>query len=357
MNRSRHLKARQYDRAVRGGFTIIELVVAIAIIAVLVALIVPAIQQARGAARRLQCKNNLRNMAVGLIQETETKQRFPPNGNFGVQGGDFHNWVVTILPYIEQGNIYNKWKFDEEFDSPDNFKLGSTHIPVLSCPDDHTTVGAGDLSYVINGGFGWTGPPCGVVTASVYGPIDLNGNGLCTFTGVEDDENNEPTDRTLMFQTGLTCPANYPTPRVNYKAHNMGTIRDGASQTMMLTENVHTGFDPASTNGNWSSPHCWRIAFFISARVCKDFSCTPGNVDLSKANDKTQAPYKYEALNAPFQVEGACPWPTSFHSGGLNAAFCDGSVRFLSESLDGRVYYSMVTPQGTLIKGPLAEGP
>lgn len=330
----------------------IELVVVLGIIAILAALILPAVQQARASARRLQCKNNLRNVALALTAETENKLRFPASGYFGVQSGDYHNWVVKILPWIEQSVIYNQWNFDAEFDTPANLNLGNTSVPVLTCPEDRTVVGTGDLSYVVNGGFGWTGPPCGVITPSNYSPIDLNGSGLCTGNPVD----GTPSDPLLMFQTGLMFCENFPPLKVPTRTHNLGSIRDGTTHTIMLTENIHAGFDPMSQNGNWANPASWMSCFFLSGHICQGFTCTAQTVDLSKANDKQQAPNKFESVNAPFQVEGAAPWPASYHSGGLNAAFCDGSIRFLSENLDGRVYYSLVTPQGVAVQGPLSEG-
>ncbi|MDB5340459.1 MAG: putative major pilin subunit [Planctomycetaceae bacterium] len=211
----------------------------------------------------------------------------------------------------------------------------------------------GDLSFVVNGGFGWTGPPCGVISPSNYTPIDLNGSGLCTVN----PKDGEPSDVELMFRTGLFFAENWPQAQEGIKRHNLGSIRDGASQTIMMTENIHAGHDPNGDHGNWANPNSWRTCFFISGHVCKDLQCKAGTVDFTRANDRTQAPYQFEAINSSFQIEGAAPWPTSYHAGGVNVAFCDGSVRFISENLDGRTYVALMTPAGSMIEGPLAQSP
>jgi prepilin-type processing-associated H-X9-DG protein/prepilin-type N-terminal cleavage/methylation domain-containing protein len=352
MFRTERLNRRPRLAPARAGLSLIEVLIVIGIISILLGFLLPAVLNARSSSRRLQCKNNLRNVAFGLIAETENRQKFPASGYFGVQGGDFHNWVVTILPWIDQNVIYNKWDFDKPFNTPANFELGNSTIPVLVCPDDITVVGFGDLSFVVNGGFGWTGPPCGVITPSTYAPIDLNGAGPCK-PGVH--KKGEPSDFELLFQTGLMFAENWPKANEHLKSHSMGTILDGTSHTILMVENIHSGNDKSGHHGNWANPLSWRTCFFISGHVCKDFTCTVPNVDYSKANDKTEAPYMYESFNVAYQFEGAAPWPSSLHKGGVNVAFCDGSVRFVSETLDGRTYVSLVSPQGSRVEGALAQ--
>jgi prepilin-type N-terminal cleavage/methylation domain-containing protein/prepilin-type processing-associated H-X9-DG protein len=337
----------------RQGFTMIEAIIVMGILSLLMSLLLPAVQQVRSTSRKLQCKNNLRHVAMALIAFTESNQSFPASGYFGMRGGDYHSWVVSILPWIDQNVIYDKWDFTRPFNGRKNFKLGNSSIPVLVCPDDQTAVGKGDLSFVANGGFGWTGPPCGVITPSSHSPIDLNGSGLCTRFPID----GTPSDRELLYKTGLMFCENWPEPKNSLvKKHSLASVRDGLSNTLMLAENIHSGYDPNGNHGNWASPLCWRNCFFVSGHICAGFTCTSKTVDFAKANDKSQLPNKLEAINPPFQTEGITPWPTSFHKGGVNTAFCDGSVRFLSENLDGRAYFCLVTPQGLEVKGPLSVG-
>ena len=83
----------------------IELLVAITIIAVLMALLLPAVMSARATARRTQCKSNLRNLGLAMMQSAEANRRFPAAGYFGKTTGNYHNWVLELLPYVEQRGV------------------------------------------------------------------------------------------------------------------------------------------------------------------------------------------------------------------------------------------------------------
>jgi len=187
----------------RGGFTLVELLVVISIIAMLMALLLPAVMSARGAARRLTCKNNLRNVGLAMLSDTEAKRRFPASGNFPANGPEYyHSWVVNLLPWLERADIYDRWDFDRTGDDPVNLRLSTISLPVLICPDDDTAVpGRGNLSYVVNGGFGWTAMVGGLGCAVSYHvtdlppiqPLDLNGNGT-----VNPAVGGDPSDKELL---------------------------------------------------------------------------------------------------------------------------------------------------------------
>ena len=99
--------------------------------------------------------------------------------------------------------------------------------------------------------------------------------------------------------------------------------------------------------------------FFLSPLVCENLVCGAGAVDYWRGNDRGQDVYRVAAINflpdTDVAVEGRLPWPSSFHRGGVNVVFADGRVQFLSESVDGRVYAALLSPQGTAISGPLAQ--
>src|SRR2546423_2157417 len=103
------------------GFTLIELLVVIAIVAVLIALLVPAVQKVREAAARVQCQNNLRQIAIGLHNHHDTRKCFPPGAvstalpGLGIPAGVEHGWAVFILPFIEQDNLYKGYRLDRDF--------------------------------------------------------------------------------------------------------------------------------------------------------------------------------------------------------------------------------------------------
>jgi prepilin-type N-terminal cleavage/methylation domain-containing protein/prepilin-type processing-associated H-X9-DG protein len=349
-----NLKARA---RVKGGFTLMELLVVVSIIGMLMSLLLPAVMAAREASRRATCANNLRNIGLALQNAAEARGRLPAAGNFSFHGKGYHNWVVDVLPYLERSDIYRQWRFDLPASDPHNTALRHNQIAALICPDDDTVVqGEGNLSYVVNGGFGWTRPiDCpGVMHLSAASvvqtmPIDLNGNGVTCPSNESLD--GSPSDKTLFFLTDLFFVENWPLGTHTVRHRALGAVSDGLSQTILASENLRAGYE-AATDSTWATPAPWRTCFFVSSYVCQDEKCSKTNVDWRKANDART----FESIN-PRRVlpEGAGPWPSSNHPGGVNVIFCDGHLKFLSENVDGLAYAAMITPEGHRIIGPLAD--
>jgi prepilin-type N-terminal cleavage/methylation domain-containing protein len=179
------LLARLYSR--KRGFTLIELLVVIAIIAILIGLLVPAVQKVREAAARLQCSNNMRQIGIGLHNYHGTFNRFmPPRGNtqapnqntvFTVYGG----WMCNLLPYIEQDNLSKSLTYYPTFNSTNFFNNYTKTVKTFACPSDGRTLdpntpGYGGLtSYVgVTGndndqGAQFFGPTNGIFDVSALG--------------------------------------------------------------------------------------------------------------------------------------------------------------------------------------------
>ena len=115
-------------RSRRAGFTLIELLVVIAIIGVLIALLLPAVQSAREAARRAQCTNNLKQIGLALHNYHSTMGKFPPAYTVDKNGKPLHSWRTLILPFVEQAGLYDKIKLDEPWNSEHNMKLFKGHV-------------------------------------------------------------------------------------------------------------------------------------------------------------------------------------------------------------------------------------
>jgi len=145
---------------------LIELLVVIAIIGVLMSLLMPAVQQARAAARRTQCRNNLKQIALALHGFHDTERAFPParlvlnepvpeNTSGTVLGADEPSWMVRILPYLEQNNLASLWDVDTPFGAHSPEARG-TAVSTLLCPDRHSVSNAVTPDTVVTINF-----PCG----------------------------------------------------------------------------------------------------------------------------------------------------------------------------------------------------
>jgi len=123
----------------RGGFTLIELLVVIAIIAILIGLLLPAVQKVREAAARIQCSNNLKQIGVALHNHHDALGTFPPGGTYyGLccSPPTYTNWAIEILPYMEQDNLYRQYRQNELNTSTANNLVGQQRVKSYECPSD-----------------------------------------------------------------------------------------------------------------------------------------------------------------------------------------------------------------------------
>jgi len=118
----------------RGGFTLIELLVVIAIIAVLIALLLPAVQAAREAARRMQCTNNLKQLALASMNYESAIGCYPPN-SIGLSGGDM-GFFIRTLPFFEQSALYNAYNQSWNAEAAVNITLAGVSLNTMWCPSD-----------------------------------------------------------------------------------------------------------------------------------------------------------------------------------------------------------------------------
>lgn len=362
----------------RSGFTLIELLVVISIIAVLMSLILPAIQSARAAARRTQCLNRVRNLTVGLTSYTSrsASAQLPAYGTWGDYIHDstdtwtatsnpaqLKSWVVDILPYIDRADMADRWQKDRKHDSTNKLHdisnlqlIKEYNMEVLTCPDDQTSVGVpGGLTYVVNAGYASVRFKSSSTTghaalAGSWGAARQQSHIELLIDWDQDGDNagqdDDPEDIILNHRTGLMWPATLnrsnaggnPTPLTN-ASHTMNSIYDGTGNTMMLTENVNAG-----GSQHWGDPDPRYTTFVYPVDhtggglgVDEFYRTVPmdPNVPDGMINAARTGP------------NGERPFPNSNHTGGINVGFCDGSARFISEDISLQVYAQLISPAAT----------
>lgn len=320
------------------GFTLVELLVVIAIIGVLVALLLPAVQAAREAARRTQCSNNLKQIALGAHNHHDTLNALPEavqmsyftavQGKHGT-GQDVNeqfgpNWAVLMLPYVEQTALYAA-------NDVDGYKKSGTQtwrnmkgvrLKAYECPSD-----SGGSAAAYNGaGGGWAR---GNYAANA-GPTwwYLTPNGLSPQSGFESDPG--------WGAAGPVMSANY--------GARLAEITDGTTNTVMFTE-VRTGVEARDMRGTWA------IGLPGASVVCAHAigDCLYPNDNLPNADDIQNCDQFWTSELGPKKRMGCAPgWYSmqaqarSLHSGNVcNLAMCDGSIRPIISNVSQRTWYLM----------------
>jgi prepilin-type processing-associated H-X9-DG protein len=203
---------------------------------VLIALLLPAVQAAREASRRMACSNNLKQIALALHNYHDTYQTFPPAYIADADGRPMHSWRVLILPFLESSPAYNQYDFDEPWNGPNNSQLAGMMPAAYRCPSE---------------------PPA---TTNTTAYLAISGSGT-------------------VFNNG--------------QGSKMMDITDGTSNTILVAE-------VAGSTVHWMDP--------------RDLDVNTMAMAINATEDGTSI--------------------SSHHPGGAQAAFADGSVRFLSENLD-----------------------
>lgn len=309
----------------RRGFTLVELLVVITIIAMLAGLLLPAIQNARNAGRRTQCLNNMKQVATAVLNYESAKQKIPGSwatvNQVGTANQLTFNWVALLLPYLERNDIYTTITGS----SSGAAVLGTAppQVSTLLCPSNppqNLLAGMSPLSYVANCGREDSSSPSSSL------PLDYPDNGVF-----------------LNYQN-----TNNGTAAAASAAQTLSFISkwDGTSNTLMLTENVEQ-FVAWYNNG-------------ITSETTTNSEATLGVLwwGLTDGLSSTGALNTgYYGLNQNRFVPGSVAnivyaRPASMHPGGVNAAMCDGSATFLSQDIQYRVWCLLMTPRGNNARNP-----
>ncbi len=324
----------------RYGFTLVELLVVIAIIGILVGLLLPAVQAAREAARRMQCSNNIHNLALALVNYESAYKRLPPGttgwapvntgadrsaGGTGQDDGQYFNgmwsWTAYVLPFMEAQSLYNQinfnsrpwtaeradaWFYDKGPDATASAQVNRTVCsmmpPSFACPSTPQSYGTG-----------------------LYKDYALN-------AGQGQNAASDPVPYTGTSTMSSCCPER--ALRANGIAHKQSYVRlsavtDGTSNTFMILEQASViPKYPYPTNPfMWTSHQSQGLAMSNQGT-----QLYPPNMDpvlqVSRAGSSI---YPVQPAPAGFGLLGRAA--RSWHTGGINTAMVDGSVRFISDSV------------------------
>jgi prepilin-type N-terminal cleavage/methylation domain-containing protein len=301
------------------GFTLIELLVVIAIIAILIALLLPAVQQARESARMTQCKNHLKQISLALHNYHDSHGCLP----FGQGGtGGRYSAVSLILPYLEQTGVRYMINFRLPITDPENDEAKHIELPVFRCPSDGynpLTATGGAINYMANKG-------SGVVWTTPTGP-----------------------------NTGMPAPDGvfYVGSQVRFS-----DIFDGTSHTASFSERVL-----ADGSNGIVSPLA--DVFFhpgapadadqaVSLCDALDINNLANQFPLFMGAPWMDGQHTYLHTEVPngrscgfFTVLRASMPPSSYHPGGVHLQMCDGSVRFITKTIDLKVWRALGTRFGS----------
>lgn len=286
----------------RPAFTLIELLVVIAIIAVLIGLLLPAVQKVRAAAARAQCVNNLKQVGLALQNYHDTVKAFPPGyaSNFDAAGNDTGpgwGWAAYILPQMEQQAVYNAIQFNQNIEAPANSSARVQYIKSFTCPSDSTGLTWTTRKYDLAGNPVAT--VCDVASANFIGVFGT------TEPGVDGDG--------VFYRNSKT---------------RIGDITDGTSSTIIVGER---SFRLGQTT--WVGSVTGATLFPQPPSTAPPILNNGSGMALGHTGDG----------NGPGAPNSYVNQFSSQHTGGANFLFADGHVAFLPTSMNYSAYKALST--------------
>ncbi|MGL4593892.1 MAG: DUF1559 domain-containing protein, partial [Thermoguttaceae bacterium] len=339
------------------AFTLVELLVVIAIIGVLIALLLPAVQAAREAARRMQCTNHLKQVALGCHNYHDTVGSFPPgrivnpdgSGNDDVTSANvFASWCFSILPFVEQGALYSQFRINEHCWSTYNSPFLKTSVKTYNCPSD----GMAGRVFKPNK----AGNDLFLAAASSYRGMsgyfeDPSVNALHFGTGQNAARyaaTINPNHIGILHVVGSNLGAT--TYRRSFLTEAFDSILDGTSNTILASES-HTPVSLSDVTANGGS-------VVTPTNVGTFWGSTRESTNQLSAASPNSLGMQTHLIEVPSGTAGTTFAPAgavrngwgAFHTGGMNAALADGSCRFVGNTINlsiWRAYSSISSGENT----------
>nr|WP_261344780.1 DUF1559 domain-containing protein [Neorhodopirellula pilleata] len=321
-------------RCFHSGFTMVELLVVIAVIAILIGLLLPAVQAAREAARRVQCSNNLKQIGLALHNYESTYRKIP----WGAKGGWGHSWTTDILAFLEQTALADTIPYGERggatgglLESQRFRELARAPVMAFRCPSQYGPIAMAESvdqitgrvlnSYLGNGG-------------GNVGKDDYSRNPL---VNIPEDVGFDQGDGVFLATdfchiTSAATPCDNRPERPNLAFPD---IVDGLSNTVMVGETRFIEFDACGTCDHFMLYHP-QIDTALGA---------PNGADFSEALGSLQYPFNLDVIEGAGWAEIEISMG-SYHPGGLHLLMCDGSVRFANEAINDDVRHKIGSRNG-----------
>lgn len=330
----------------RTGFTLIELLVVIAIIGILVALLLPAVQQAREAARRTQCKNNLRQIGLAMHSYVASNNVLPPSSCINPKITTNGSWSIhgRLMPFLEQSNLYSQIDLSRAWS---NFPIISGfRIPIYACPTDpkanvqRNTGNNGINLYPTNYGFN-------MGTWFIFDPVSGQGgdgitfpNGALSMAAVRDGTSNTLMASEVASWQAYTRNGGPPSTAIPQSVSDVAACANSG-----VKDRIQVATADGTGHTEWANGHCHHSGFTTTLGpntvVTWVYQGVTFDVDYNSRQEGSHLTSpSYAALTS-----------RSLHTGIVHSLLADGSVRGISSNINAQIWRALGTRAGNEVVG------